>query len=113
MLGRRANGYLASPLGILIFVNKWFTLTLGDLGGDGCKLFDDRALAKGATVGRIGDEVLPVLVLGYDGGANGLRMVKDTISGGETATLMQRNGNSRCRFDRNGRCMDNECDDGE
>ena len=111
--GRRAKGHLASPFGILIYIGERFILTLGELGGHNGKVFDDSAFTKGATVRRIGDEVLPVFVLGYDRGADGLRMVKDAVSGSEAATLMQRDGNSRCRIDRNGRCMDNKRDDGE
>jgi len=78
----------------MILVDEWFTLTLEELGGDGDKLFDDSAFPKGSTVGLKGDEVVPVLVLGYNGGADGLRVVEDAIDGGDTSTFMQRNGNS-------------------
>jgi len=111
--GRRANGHLASPFGILIFIDERFILTLSELGGHQGKLFDDSAFAKFATVGHKRHKVLPVLVLGNDGGADGLRAIEYALSGGETSTFVQRNGNASRTLDRNGRGVDSESNKSE
>src|SRR5258706_1964199 len=106
---RRANRHLASPFGI-IFVDERFTLTFGKLRGDEGELFNDCVFTKSITVSLEGHEVLPVLVLGYDGGANGLREIEDALGGSVGSTFMQRNGNASSSVNRNGCGVDNECD---
>lgn len=64
------------------------------------------ALVKG-TVGRGGDNVLPILVPGSDGGSDGLRVVEDGLGGGKRVTRMQKNYETA--FDRrNSPCLDND-----
>jgi len=110
---RRANRHQASPFGIVIFIDERFILTLRELRGDKGEFFNDCSFTENATIGRKGYEVLPALVLGYDGGADGLRKIEYSLRGGEGSTFMQRNGNASRSFDRNGRGVDDECNNGE
>ena len=89
------NGDSTSPLEVVIHVCQIFLLPFREeLGGDFGDGENSCAATEGTTILNEIDEVLAVLVLCLDSGADGLGVVKDAIVAGEGVALVQRDRNA-------------------
>jgi hypothetical protein len=108
------DGDSTSPLTVVRLVRQRFVLALReDLSRD----FSDRVnlgvtMELGSILNEV-EQVLAILVLGLDGGDDGLGVVEDTVGAGEGAAFMQWDGDTSIDLDWSSGGEGNECESSE